>query len=117
MENTEVKISKLFKELGITPAILGHRYLKEAITMVIADETVLHGVTKILYPEIAKKFDTTASRVERAIRHAIEKSALNANIDLFEEIFGYTISVNKGKPTNSEFIASVAEYVKLTQEG
>lgn len=117
MENTEVRISKLFKEMGITPAILGHGYLKEAITMVIADKTVLYSVTKILYPEIAKKFNTTASRVERAIRHAIEKSALNANIDLIQEIFGYTISVEKGKPANSEFIASVAEYLVLTQEG
>lgn len=117
MENTEVKISKVFKQLGILPNILGYEYGKEAIDMVLKDNTVLHaGVTKIMYPAIAKKMNTTSSRVERAIRHAIEKAYIRGDLKLIEDIFGYGTSSNTGRVTNSEFIAGIAQYIKLEQE-
>lgn len=114
MENTNVKILKILKQLGIAPDLLGYKYLAEAIDMVLKDDAILHsGVTKILYPTVAKKFNTTPSRVERAIRHAVERAISMSNIELIEEIFGSIISMNTGKPTNSQFIGCVAEYVEV----
>lgn len=114
MENTEVKISKILKQLGIYPNILGYVYLKEAIDMVLKDDSVLRkGVTKILYPEVAKKFQANAVQVERAIRHAVHRACNKGDIKLMEEIFGYNASTSASKPTNSEFIACITEYVAL----
>lgn len=88
-------------------------YLREAISMVYHDIELLGSITKVLYPDIAKKFNTTASRVERAIRHAIEVAWNRGNIDSLSAIFGYTVSVSKAKPTNSEFIAMIADKLRL----
>ena len=110
------EISTLLRELGISPDLSGFHYLKEAIQMVWYDETLLHNnVTKVLYPTVAKKFKTTAMRVERGMRHAIEKGTLRTNIDLVRDIFGNTISPYSNKPTNSQFIGCVVEYL-LMQE-
>ena len=115
MENTEVKISKVLKQLGILPNILGYEYLKEAIDMMLKDDSVIRkGVTKVMYPAIARKFTTESSRVERAIRHAIERACIRGDAELIEDIFGHGISADSGKPTNSEFIACVSEYLKLS---
>lgn len=116
MENTEVKISKILKQLGITPNILGYKYSKEAITMVLEDDTALRAITKTLYPEIGKRFNATSSSVERAIRHAAQRMTIRGDLELIEEIFANSVSANTGYPTNSEFIACVVEYIKLTQE-
>ena len=116
MQNTEVKISSILKQLAILPNLLGYHYLKEAIDMMLKDSTVIGlGVTKVMYPSIANKFNTTPNRVERAIRHAVERSFIYGDIDLIETIFGYGVSPNRGKATNSEFIGCVSEHIKLTQ--
>ena len=88
-------------------------YLREAITMIFNNVELLGSITKVLYPDIAKKFNTTPSRVERAIRHAIEVAWSRGNIDSISELFGYTVSSTKAKPTNSEFIAMVADHLRL----
>lgn len=100
-------------DIGVPAHIKGYLYLREAITMVYHDVELLGAITKILYPDIAKEFNTTASRVERAIRHAIEVAWNRGNIDSITELFGYTINVSKAKPTNSEFIAMVADQLRL----
>ena len=113
----KTKISDLLHELGVPTHIKGYNYIREAIIMVLEDRECLSGVTKILYPTIAKKFQTTPSRVERAIRHAIEVSWSRGNIDFIQSIFKYTVNSNKGKPTNSEFISLVAETIRLELRG
>lgn len=112
-ENIETKITNMMHEIGVPAHIKGYLYLREAITMVYHDIELLGSVTKILYPDIAKHFNTTASRVERAIRHAIEVAWNRGNIDSITDLFGYTINVSKAKPTNSEFIAMVADKLRL----
>lgn len=112
MENTKVKISKVLKDLGISPSLRGFDYLKEAIERTMADRTLLRKVTSRLYPNIAEKFDTTGSRVERAMRHAIECGIGRGDLQLMEAVFGYVISPEKGKATNSEFIACVVDYME-----
>ncbi|WP_095177805.1 sporulation transcription factor Spo0A [Clostridium cochlearium] len=109
----ETEITNVIHEIGVPAHIKGYMYLREAITMVVKDMELLSAVTKELYPSIAKKYNTTASRVERAIRHAIEVAWSRGQIDTINKIFGYTIHNDKGKPTNSEFIAMVADKLRL----
>lgn len=112
-KDLEARITKIIQEIGVPAHIKGYLYLREAITIVIEDMDYLGAVTKELYPAVANKFDTTPSRVERAIRHAIEVAWNRGKIDTIEKIFGYTINNNKGKPTNSEFIALIADKLRL----
>ncbi|GKX66165.1 sporulation transcription factor Spo0A [Inconstantimicrobium mannanitabidum] len=109
----ENEITSIIHEIGVPAHIKGYMYLREAITMVVNDIELLSAVTKELYPSIAKKYNTTASRVERAIRHAIEVAWGRGQVDTINRLFGYTIHNDKGKPTNSEFIAMVADKLRL----
>ncbi|NBI06635.1 sporulation transcription factor Spo0A [Senegalia massiliensis] len=109
----EANITNIIHEIGVPAHIKGYLYLREAIGMVVERIDLLSAVTKELYPEIAKKFNTTPSRVERAIRHAIEVAWSRGKIDTINNLFGYTVQNNKGKPTNSEFIAMVADKLRL----
>jgi len=111
--NLQISITKILHELGIPSHIKGYQYLREAIMMVINDIDVINQITKSLYPQIAYKYNTTPSRVERAIRHAIEVAWGRGQQEAVENIFGYTISASKGKPTNSEFIAMIADKLRL----
>ncbi|MEH7385553.1 sporulation transcription factor Spo0A [Bacillus sp. JJ1521] len=112
-KNLEGSITSIIHEIGVPAHIKGYLYLREAISMVYNDIELLGSITKVLYPDIAKKFNTTASRVERAIRHAIEVAWSRGNIDSISNLFGYTVSMSKAKPTNSEFIAMVADKLRL----
>ena len=109
----EEQITQLMHELGIPAHIKGYTYLRSAIVSTYEDENFLGSITKVLYPEIAKKYNTNSVRVERAIRHAIELAWVRGNITKINEIFGYTISALKCKPTNSEFIAMVSDHIKI----
>lgn len=113
----ESKITKIIQEIGVPAHIKGYLYLREAITIVIDDMDYLGAVTKELYPAVAEKFNTTPSRVERAIRHAIEVAWNRGSIENIDRIFSYTVHNNKGKPTNSEFIALVADKLRLGEAG
>lgn len=112
-KNLEADITNIIHEIGVPAHIKGYMYLRKAISMVYEDIELLGSITKILYPEVAKHFNTTASRVERAIRHAIEVAWSRGNIEVISSIFGYTINVSKAKPTNSEFIAIIADRLRL----
>ena len=112
-KNLDACITSIIHEIGVPAHIKGYMYLREAISMVYNDIELLGSITKVLYPDIAKKFNTTASRVERAIRHAIEVAWSRGNIDSISSLFGYTVSMTKAKPTNSEFIAMVADKLRL----
>lgn len=112
-ENLEALVTNLIHEVGVPAHIKGYQYLREAIMMVVNDIDVINQITKSLYPKIAYKFNTTPSRVERAIRHAIEVAWGRGQQEAVENIFGYTISASKGKPTNSEFIAMIADKLRL----
>lgn len=112
-EHLETDITKMLHEPGIPAHIKGYQYLRDAISMVVRDREMMEAVTKILYPEIAKKNYTSSSRVERAIRHAIEVAWGRGSLEVIDELFGYTISTGKGKPTNSEFIALIADKICL----
>lgn len=112
-EHLETDITKMLHELGIPAHIKGYQYLRDAISMVVRDREMMEAVTKIPYPEIAKKNYTSSSRVERAIRHAIEVAWGRGSLEVIDELFGYTISTGKGKPTNSEFIALIADKICL----
>ncbi len=109
----EKHITKMLHEIGVPAHIKGYMYLREAIKMVAENTDLLGAITKELYPELAVKFKTTSSRVERAIRHAIEVAWSRGNMDTLDSIFGYTIDQDKGKPTNSEFIAMMADKIRL----
>lgn len=109
----ETEITSIIHEIGVPAHIKGYMYLREAITMVVNDMELLSAVTKELYPSIAKKYNTTASRVERAIRHAIEVAWGRGQIEAINRLFGYTVHTEKGKPTNSEFIAIIADKLRL----
>ncbi|WP_419881316.1 sporulation transcription factor Spo0A [Peribacillus sp. B-H-3] len=111
--NLDASITSIIHEIGVPAHIKGYLYLREAISMVYNDIELLGSITKVLYPDIAKKYNTTASRVERAIRHAIEVAWSRGNIDSISSLFGYTVSMTKAKPTNSEFIAMVADKLRL----
>ncbi|QHE52903.1 sporulation transcription factor Spo0A [Pontibacillus sp. HMF3514] len=111
--NLDASITNIIHEIGVPAHIKGYMYLREAISMVYNDIELLGSITKVLYPDIAKKYNTTASRVERAIRHAIEVAWSRGNIESISSLFGYTVSMTKAKPTNSEFIAMVADKLRL----
>ena len=112
-ENLEALVTNIIHEIGVPAHIKGYQYLREAIMMVVQDIDIINQITKQLYPEIAEKYHTTPSRVERAIRHAIEVAWARGKNDAVESIFGYTVSAAKGKPTNSEFIAMIADKLRL----
>ena len=109
----EEKITEMMHQIGVPAHIKGYHYLRKGIMLCVEDPTMLSFVTKVLYPEIAKFFKTTPSRVERAIRHAIEVSWNRGNWNLMEEIFGHSVDIDKAKPTNSEFIVTVADKLRL----
>ena len=112
-ENLEALVTNVIHEVGVPAHIKGYQYLREAIMMVVNNIDIINQITKQLYPDIASKYSTTPSRVERAIRHAIEVAWTRGQTDTVESIFGYTISAAKGKPTNSEFIAMIADKLRL----
>ncbi len=112
----EVRVTKMIHDVGVPAHIKGYQYIREAILLAISDDNMINNVTKLLYPTLAKKFDTTPSRVERAVRHAIEVAWNRGQIEMHEKIFGYTVNSNKGKPTNSEFIAMVADRIRLSEK-
>ena len=109
----EALVTNMIHEIGVPAHIKGYQYLREAIIMSVKDTSVLSSITKILYPTIAKSFSTTPSRVERAIRHAIEVAWSRGKMETLDGLFGYTINTGKGKPTNSEFIALIADKIRL----
>ena len=112
-KNLEKDVTEMIHEIGVPAHIKGYHYLREAIMMCVEDVEMLNSITKILYPTIAEKFQTTPSRVERAIRHAIEVAWSRGRMETLDALFGYTINTGKGKPTNSEFIALIADKIKL----
>lgn len=112
-QNLENDVTQMLHEIGIPAHIKGYQYLRDAIGISVEEQDMLTSVTKVLYPTIAKKHQTTPSRVERAIRHAIEVAWSRGKMDTINEIFGYTVSNGKGKPTNSEFIALIADKIRL----
>ena len=114
--NLENIVTAIIHEIGVPAHIKGYQYLREAIIIAVGDMDVINAVTKILYPEVAKRFGTTASRVERAIRHAIEVAWDRGDLETLQKYFGYTVSNAKGKPTNSEFIAMIADRLQLQQK-
>lgn len=113
VRDLEKDVTDMIHEIGVPAHIKGYQYLREAIMMSVEDIEMLNSITKILYPTIAKKFSTTPSRVERAIRHAIEVAWSRGKMETLEALFGYTINTGKGKPTNSEFIALIADKIRL----
>lgn len=113
VRNLEVEVTNIIHQMGVPAHVKGYQYLRDAIIMVIGDMGLLGAITKELYPMIAEKYNTTPSRVERAIRHAIELAWDRGNVELMNKFFGYTINVERGKPTNSEFIAMVADRLRV----
>ncbi len=113
VHDLEKDVTEIIHEIGVPAHIKGYQYLREAIMMAVEDVEMLNSITKILYPTIAEKFKTTPSRVERAIRHGIEVAWSRGRSETLESLFGYTISAGKGKPTNSEFIALIADRIRL----
>ncbi|QOV20054.1 sporulation transcription factor Spo0A [Blautia liquoris] len=111
--NLELDVTNIIHEIGVPAHIKGYQYLRDAIILSVEDVEMLNSITKILYPTIAKKHQTTSSRVERAIRHAIEVAWSRGKMDTIDALFGYTVSNGKGKPTNSEFIALIADKIRL----
>ena len=109
----EAQVTAIIHEVGVPAHIKGYQYLREAIIIAVNDMDVINAVTKVLYPEVAKRFGTTPSRVERAIRHAIEVAWDRGDLETLQKYFGYTVSNTKGKPTNSEFIAMIADRISL----
>jgi len=111
--NIEAMVTAVIHEIGVPAHIKGYQYLREAIKLAVADMEVINAITKVLYPQVAKTFSTTPSRVERAIRHAIEVAWDRGDLEVLQRFFGYTVSNTKGKPTNSEFIALIADRLQL----
>ena len=109
----EAQVTKIIHQIGVPAHIKGYQYLRTAILMTIDDNEIINSVTKVLYPSVAKKYQTTTSRVERAIRHAIEVAWDRGDVDTLNSYFGYTIQNSRGKPTNSEFIAMIADNLRL----
>ena len=112
----ETQVTKVIHQIGVPAHIKGYQYLRTAIMMTIEDSDIINSVTKILYPSVAKKYSTTSSRVERAIRHAIEVAWDRGDVETLNSYFGYTIQNNRGKPTNSEFIAMIADNLRLSNK-
>ncbi len=115
--NIESLVTSIIHEIGVPAHIKGYQYLREAIIIAVNDMDVINAITKVLYPQVAKTFQTTPSRVERAIRHAIEVAWDRGDLDTLQRFFGYTVSNTKGKPTNSEFIALIADKLQLQLKG
>lgn len=113
VHDLEKDVTEMIHEIGVPAHIKGYQYLREAIMLSVENTEMLSAITKLLYPTIAKKYGTTSSRVERAIRHAIEVAWGRGNMDTLNNLFGYTISLGKGKPTNSEFVALIADKLRL----
>ena len=113
VRDLEQDVTDMIHEIGVPAHIKGYQYLREAIMMSVEDSTMLSSITKILYPTIAKRFQTTPSRVERAIRHAIEVAWSRGKMETLDALFGYTVNTGKGKPTNSEFVALIADRIRL----
>lgn len=113
----EQDVTNMIHDIGVPAHIKGYQYLREAIMMSVEDSATISSITKVLYPTIAKKFQTTPSRVERAIRHAIEVAWSRGRMETLDNLFGYTINIGKGKPTNSEFIALIADKIRLRYRG
>lgn len=111
--NLEMEVTNIMHEIGVPAHIKGYQYLRDAIMLVVKDLDVINSITKLLYPSIAREYNTTPSRVERAIRHAIEVAWSRGQVDTIDSLFGYTVNLGKGKPTNSEFIAMVADKLRL----
>ncbi len=111
--NLEKDVTDMIHEIGVPAHIKGYQYLREAIMMCVEDVDMLGSITKVLYPTIADRFQTTPSRVERAIRHAIEVAWSRGRMETLDSLFGYTVNTGKGKPTNSEFIALIADKIRL----
>ena len=111
--NLETDVTNIIHEIGVPAHIKGYQYLRDAIIMSVENREVINSITKVLYPTIAKMNQTTPSRVERAIRHAIEVAWSRGKMDTINELFGYTINTGKGKPTNSEFIALISDKMRL----
>ncbi len=109
----ETDVTNIIHEIGVPAHIKGYQYLRDAIMMCVNDPDMLNSITKVLYPAIAKRHKTTPSRVERAIRHAIEVAWSRGKMDTIDELFGYTVNNGKGKPTNSEFVALIADKIRL----
>lgn len=116
MQSVESLVTDIIHEIGIPAHIKGYQYLREAIILTIEDMDIINAVTKVLYPTVAKKYGTTASRVERAIRHAIEVAWDRGDLETLQKFFGYTVSNIRGKPTNSEFIAMIADRIYLQRK-
>ena len=112
----EVRVTQMIHDVGVPAHIKGYQYIREAIILAVNDEDIINSITKTLYPTLSAKFNTTPSRVERAIRHAIEVAWNRGQIEMHEKIFGYTVNSNKGKPTNSEFIAMIADRIRLSEK-
>ncbi len=115
-QSTEATVTAIIHEIGVPAHIKGYQYLREAILIAVEDMEVINAVTKVLYPEVAKRFGTTPSRVERAIRHAIEVAWDRGDLETLQKYFGYTVSNAKGKPTNSEFVAMIADRLVLQRK-
>ena len=113
----EQDVTNMIHDIGVPAHIKGYQYLREAIMMSVEDSATISSITKVLYPTIAKKYQTTPSRVERAIRHAIEVAWSRGKMETLDNLFGYTINIGKGKPTNSEFIALIADKIRLRYRG
>ena len=116
-QSIEALVTGIIHEIGVPAHIKGYQYLREAIIIAVGDMDVINAITKVLYPQVAKTFQTTPSRVERAIRHAIEVAWDRGDLDTLQRFFGYTVSNTKGKPTNSEFIALIADKLQLQLKG
>lgn len=114
VRDLEQDVTDMIHEIGVPAHIKGYQYLREAIMMSVEDPAMISSITKILYPTIAKRFQTTPSRVERAIRHAIEVAWSRGRMETLDALFGYTVDTGKGKPTNSEFIALIADRIRLS---
>ena len=110
-------VTPVIHEVGMPAHIKGYQYVREAIILTIKDESVIHEVTKVLYPAVARRYHTTSTCVERAIRHAIELAWERGDLDALQRVFGYTVSTSKGKPTNSEFIAMIADRLIMENRG
>ena len=109
----EVRVTNMIHEVGVPAHIKGYQYLRDAIMMTVRDMNIINAITKVLYPTVARHYDTTSSRVERAIRHAIEVAWDRGDVETLQRVFGYTVSQTKGKPTNSEFISMLADKLRL----
>ncbi|MEF9970660.1 MAG: sporulation transcription factor Spo0A, partial [Ruthenibacterium sp.] len=115
-ESLEMAVTAIIHDIGVPAHIKGYQYLRVAISLAVDDMEIINAVTKVLYPTVAKKFGTTPSRVERAIRHAIEVAWDRGDLETLQKYFGYTVSNAKGKPTNSEFIAMIADRLQLQRK-